>query len=62
MVPTPNGEPEAPTEPEETEEERVQKILSSKDVYQRIVDYLRGKGKKTPHEIQKQLETGECQK
>jgi len=53
MVPTPNGEPEAPTEPEETEEERVQKILSSKDVYQRIFDYLRGKGKKTPHEIQK---------
>lgn len=57
MIPTPNGEPESPHEEQESEQERVERILDQKDVYRRIITYLRGKGKKTPHEIQKAIRT-----
>jgi hypothetical protein len=49
----PNQEKEEEVPREESEEERIEKILQQKDIYSRIVSYLKGKGKKTPHEIQK---------
>jgi hypothetical protein len=53
LIPPQEKEAEEPEKKQESEQERVEKILVQKDIYGRIVNYLRGKGKKTPHEIQK---------
>lgn len=46
---------EEPAKEKESEKDRIEKFLSKKDIYGRVMNYLKGKGKKTPHDIQKAI-------